>query len=221
MEKRVFAKADIEQLHRAGQTVLRLEPGDTVTPLARDTAFELGVTIYGPGEAPPAEVPAPAAPAAPDEKIEQLVQAVLARVKEKAPPCPVPAVYGTRPGAVKLASMPKETELPLYELRDPAGNLVPPPEIGFRLLDVVTVKDGSSMGGGFMSWSKGGFNWTLTYDQIDFVLEGVMEVTCEGRTIRAYPGDVTFIPKGSSIRWSTPSWVKIYYVTFPAEWAAA
>ena len=32
------------------------------------------------------------------------------------------------------------------------------------------------------------------------------------------PGDVFYVPKGSSITFGTPSWAKFVYVTFPANW---
>ena len=165
-----------------------------------------------------------------EAKVEEIVKAVLSRLSEpkafgpcngdSSRPCPAPKVYGTRPGQLKLVTMPKGKQFPAYELRDKDGNLRNPPEIDFRLEDFVTVQDGSSMGAGFMSWIKGGFNWTLTYDEVDYVVEGIMDITCEGMTLRANPGDLVFIPAGSSVRWSTPSWVLIYYVTFPAEWTA-
>jgi ethanolamine utilization protein EutQ len=222
MIKRVFATADIERLNSEGQTTLQLEPGDTVTPLARDTAVELGITIYEPGQAVPAAAPE-GGPTTMDEKsIEAIVQAVLAQVEGKlgvCAPCATPRVYGSRPGEVQLFKIPKNQELDPLELRDEEGNLVNPPEIDFRLKDVVTVDAGSSMGVGYMSWREGGFNWTLNYDEVDLVVEGVMEITCKDKKVVAYPGDVVFIPNGSSIRWSTPSWVKVMYVTFPAEWA--
>jgi ethanolamine utilization protein EutQ len=121
---------------------------------------------------------------------------------------------------LKLVEIAKGHEMPTFELRDKNGTLMNAPEIDFRLEDFVTVKDGSAVGAGMMSWQKGGFSWTLTYDEVDYVVEGIMEITYEGRTIRANKGDLVFIPAGSAIRWSTPSWVLVYYVTFPAEWAA-
>lgn len=223
MVNRVFAKADIEQLEAEGKTVLRLESGDRITPLARDTARELGIEIYEPGQAAPAAAPEEGGPTVDESKIDEIVQAVLDQMRGElgvCPPCPTPKVYGTRPGEIQLVKIPKNQALDPLELRDPEGNLVTPPEIDFRLKDVVTVDAGSSMGVGYMSWREGGFNWTLNYDEVDLVVEGVMEITCEDKKVVAYPGDVVFIPNGSSIRWSTPSWVKVMYVTFPAEWAA-
>lgn len=225
MAKNVNAKADIERLHSRGITELKLHPGDAVTPLARDSAIELGVKIYAAGEEAPATAavapaPAPAAFApmgAPN--MEDIVKAVLEQIQKAGgmQPCPVPDVYGSRPAALKLVPIGKDMVLDPYDLNDPkTGALLTPPEIDFRLTDVVTVGDGSSIGAGFMSWRKGAFEWTLTYDEMDYIVEGVMEITCEGRTLVAYAGDVCFIPAGSHVRWATPSWVKIYYVTFPS-----
>ena len=40
------------------------------------------------------------------------------------------------------------------------------------LKDVVVTQDRSPMGAGYMSLDKGEMQWTLTYDEIDIVLEG-------------------------------------------------
>jgi ethanolamine utilization protein EutQ len=51
------------------------------------------------------------------------------------------------------------------------------------------------------------------------VLEGVLHVIIDGRTLEGRPGDVLYIPKGSRIVFGTPSSVRIFYVTYPADWA--
>jgi ethanolamine utilization protein EutQ len=223
MEKRIISKFDIERLRSEGQTVLRLQPGDTLTPLARDTALELGVKLEDSRELVHGSTPAPAAPSA--DKLEAIVRAVLERLGPAAQPqtcapCATPKVYGSHPGQLKYAKYPRDFEMPVIELRNPAGVLMNPPEIDLRLLDVITMDDSASISGGFMSWHKGpGWSWTLNYDEIDYISEGRMEITCEGKTLYADPGDTVFIPKGSSVHWNTPNWVKVYYVTFPSNWA--
>lgn len=88
------------------------------------------------------------------------------------------------------------------------------------LKDVVTARDRSPMGAGFMAWSAAdSFPWTLTYDEIDYVLEGELHVTIDGDVVKAKAGDVVFIPKGSQIIFGTPSRVRIFYVTHPANWS--
>ncbi|WP_434515653.1 ethanolamine utilization acetate kinase EutQ [Dechloromonas sp. ARDL1] len=86
------------------------------------------------------------------------------------------------------------------------------------LTDVVTAHDGSPMAAGYMAWSNCFFPWTLTYDEIDVVLEGELHIRSEGQTVIGHPGDVIFIPKGAAIEFGTPSRVRFLYVTYPADW---
>lgn len=86
------------------------------------------------------------------------------------------------------------------------------------IVDVVTAEDGSSMAAGFMSWEKCFFPWTLTYDEVDLILEGELHIRCDGETVIGKAGDVIFIPKNSSIEFGTPTKVKFLYVAYPANW---
>lgn len=99
----------------------------------------------------------------------------------------------------------------------PAG-----PDRNVRLADVITAKDGSPMTAGVMSWGReDAFPWTLDYDEVDLVLEGVLHITIDGRTLEGKAGDVFYIPKGSRIVFGTPWRTKVFYVTYPADWAQA
>jgi ethanolamine utilization protein EutQ len=86
------------------------------------------------------------------------------------------------------------------------------------LKDVVVTQDRSPMGAGYMSLDKGEMQWTLTYDEIDIVLEGELVITRGSEQVRGKTGDVIYIPKGSSITFGTPSWTKFVYVVFPVNW---
>lgn len=89
-----------------------------------------------------------------------------------------------------------------------------------RLADVITGKDKSPMTAGFMEWAKAdSFPWTLDYDEVDYVIEGVLHITVDGRVNEARPGDVVYLPKGSKLVFGTPNRVKVFYVTYPADWA--
>ncbi len=97
----------------------------------------------------------------------------------------------------------------------PAG-----PGKNVRLADVVTGKDRSTMTAGFMRWShEDSFPWKLDYDEIDYVVEGVLHIQIGGRTVEGRAGDVLYIPKGSAIVFGTPNRVHVFYVTYPADWA--
>ena len=86
------------------------------------------------------------------------------------------------------------------------------------LKDVVVAQDRSPMGAGYMSLDKGEMQWTLTYDEIDIVLEGELVITRGNEQVRGKTGDVIYIPKGSSITFGTPSWTRFVYVVFPVNW---
>jgi len=86
------------------------------------------------------------------------------------------------------------------------------------LKDVVVTQDRSPMGTGYMSLDKGEIQWTLTYDEIDIVLEGELVITRGNEQVRGKTGDVIYIPKGSSITFGTPSWTRFVYVVFPVNW---
>ena len=122
---------------------------------------------------------------------------------------------------------PTDQPLPLATLKvalgatvvmEPFGEGMATPGTNVRLKDVITSADGSPMAAGYMMLDKGEFSWTLTYDEIDIVLEGELVITRGENMARAAPGDMIFIPKGSSITFGTPCNVRFVYVTFPANW---
>jgi len=86
------------------------------------------------------------------------------------------------------------------------------------LKDVVVTQDRSPMGAGYMSLDKGEMQWTLTYDEIDIVLEGELVITRGREQVRGKTGDVIYIPKGSQITFGTPNWTRFVYVVFPVNW---
>ena len=98
------------------------------------------------------------------------------------------------------------------------GSELATPGTNVRLKDVVTSEDGSPMAAGYMALDKGEFPWTLTYDEVDIVLEGELVITRGSEVVRGGPGDCIFIPKGSSITFGTPSQTRFVYVAFPANW---
>ena len=92
------------------------------------------------------------------------------------------------------------------------------PGTNVRLKDVVVTQDRSPMGAGYMALDKGEMAWTLNYDEMDIVLEGELVITRGAEQVRGAPGDVIYIPKGSSITFGTPSQTRFVYVVFPVNW---
>ena len=120
--------------------------------------------------------------------------------------------------AVPVALPPLKMAIGSRVILDPFGEGLATPGTNVRLKDVVTAADGSSMAAGYMSLEKGEFPWTLTYDEVDIVLEGELVITRGDVASHGRPGDVIFIPKGSRITFGTPSLARFVYVAFPANW---
>lgn len=88
-----------------------------------------------------------------------------------------------------------------------------------RLKDLTTLEEAPRMGCGLMELLDGAsFEWTLTYDEYDIVLEGTLEIEIDGRIVSGGVGDVIYIPKGSHIHFQTPSYAKYAYTVYPANW---
>ena len=88
------------------------------------------------------------------------------------------------------------------------------------LQDVVSIEESPRMMFGVMEMKAGtSFDWTLRYDEIDYIIDGTLDIIVDGRTSRAEKGDTIFIPKDSSITFATPDAVRFLYVTYPANWA--
>ena len=120
--------------------------------------------------------------------------------------------------AMPVALPPLKMVLGSGVILNPFGEGLAAPGTNVRLKDVVTAEDGSSMAAGYMSLEKGEFPWTLTYDEVDIVLEGELVITRGSEQVRGKTGDVIYIPKGSSITFGTPSWTRFVYVVFPVNW---
>lgn len=85
--------------------------------------------------------------------------------------------------------------------------------------DVFTLEESARLGCGIMVMRETTFPWTLNYDEIDYVIEGHLDIIINGNKISADPGEIILIPKGSSIQFSVPNYARFMYVTYPADWA--
>lgn len=85
--------------------------------------------------------------------------------------------------------------------------------------DVFNRSESPRLGSGIMEMRGGSsFDWTLKYDEIDYIIDGVLDILIDGSTVTARAGDILLIPKNSSITFSTPDHTRFMYVTYPADW---
>ena len=187
---------------------LTVPEGALITPLARDRAAELGVKLESEGSAPTPIPSAASAPTtSPDDDLTQRIRTLVTSMLAN----DVTAAAANRTRPVKLCRA-------ADAVTEPFPYPGPKPGQQVRTGDVVTSDDGSPMAAGYMTLTEGSFPWEFSYDEIQIVLEGELHIgTPEGTRI-AKPGDIMYVPKGSTITFGTPSWTKFIYVTFPADW---
>ena len=189
MPRQLFTAEDIRRLSHEKTETLVLGLDDIITHEASDVAYALGVKV----------IRETGSGTAMSKALEPVSQTPPLRAgASDLPPLKV----------VRMANVQVE---PFLEGKTTPGTNV-------WLKDVVITEDRSPMGAGYMSLDKGEMQWTLTYDEIDIVLEGELVITRGTEQVRGKTGDVIYIPKGSSITFGTPSWTRFVYVVFPVNW---
>lgn len=86
------------------------------------------------------------------------------------------------------------------------------------LTDVVSLDESPRLGCGIMEMKTTSFDWTLKYDEVDYIIDGTLEIVIDGRKVVGNKGDILFIPKDTSIAFSVPDYARFMYVTYPADW---
>jgi ethanolamine utilization protein EutQ len=186
-----------------------LEPGSRLTPSARDYATMMGLTIIQEHDRFITResrrlVQQPAAPACPapegirEADVNELVQKVLAEFQH--PACANPRATHVKSGSIQILPFKKEV-----------------PGLKMGLVDVITSRE-ANLAAGFMTFDHSELPWRLTYDEVEYVIEGDYVLKVDSQVFRAKPGDVIYVPKGSQVVFSSPSFAKVFYVTYPANW---
>ena len=86
------------------------------------------------------------------------------------------------------------------------------------LTDVFTIEESGRLGCGVMEMEESAFDWTLRYDEIDYIIDGTLEIIIDGNKVTGNRGDVILIPKDSKIIFSAPNFARFIYVVYPANW---
>lgn len=219
--KKLISVKDVELALGEGKSVIYVDNNTLITPAARDVAAEMGL-IFTPQ--PPREHPFPESPKAMTSEKSQalgmdgeMLFQLLKQILNK----------GTLNSILESLKQPKPYEAETagngakvvrgnsvrYDVFD-TGN----PQAKVTYQELIS-KEESSMSAGFLTIDQSQFDWTLSYQEVDYVIEGTLTVTIDGKTLTAYPGDVVFVPAGSKVTWGSPDRAKVFYVTYPANWA--
>ncbi|AFQ43588.1 cupin domain-containing protein [Desulfosporosinus meridiei] len=206
---RFISAAVLRDMAKLGKNIV-LEEDSVLTPSAKDLAKELGITISkGREEIIGHNVVGQAGVQlinsqsrttdTKDADLKQAVQKILGEVLK--PACANPKATHVKGEKVVIQPF----------LEAPPGQKV-------GLVDVIDSRVGN-LASGFMTFDHSQLPWFLNYDEVDYVIEGEFVLEVEGQVFRAKPGDVVYIPKGSQVIFSSPTFCKVFYCTYPANWA--
>ena len=191
--KRLVCAGDIEALKNEGKTVCVTGPQTIVTPAARDAADTFGITFCE--EEPKAEpaktvVSAEKAPAeicGADEITSDQIYQMLKVLMDKGLFGELLKCCNTKPyesesyaNGLKVVRG-KTVKMDVFDTGDPNAT---------AYYQELVSKDESHMSAGFLVIDHSEFAWELTYEEIDYVIEGTLTVTIDGKKYTANAGDV-------------------------------
>lgn len=90
---------------------------------------------------------------------------------------------------------------------------------GVYIKELTNPQESPNMTSGFMALDHSDLTWTLTYDEMDYVIDGTLEFIVNGKKYTGLPGDVFYIPTNTTVTFTTPDTTKFFFVTYPANWA--
>lgn len=206
--KQLICAKDVEKLNAEGKKVFYVESGSIITPSAKDAADLFGIKFCDKVEEQ--QTQAPAALAGMDIDGDKIYM-VLKTLMEK--------------GLLNDILKPYESESHGNGLKVVRGSSVKmdvfdtgDPSVKAYYQELVS-KEESHISAGFLVIDHSSFEWELTYEEIDYVIEGTLTVTIDEKTYTAKAGDVLFVPSGSKVVWGSPDKARVFYATYPANWA--
>lgn len=204
--KSLICAKDIEKLNEEGKTDCYIDDNTIVTPSARDAADMLGIKITLKEENSDDPQPMPGL-----ELDSNQIYQVLKALMEKGLLDGLfkPYDYESHKNGMKIVRG-GTVKMDVFD----TGN----PDATVYFQELVS-KEESHISAGFLVIDHSDFEWELTYEEIDYVIEGTLTVTIDGKTYTAHAGDVLFVPSGSKVVWGSPDKARVFYATYPANWA--
>jgi len=214
--KKLICVKDVETQNKQGNKIFYIDNDTIITPSAKDAAKVFGIEFSSESKGCEVQVCEPEKTSG-GEIDSNMIYTVLKGMLEK--------------GLLNGGIFDNTPNQPYISERDCGGlKVVRGGSVKMDVFDTgnpdnkvfyqeVISKDDSKMSAGFLSIEKSSFEWELCYEELDYVIEGTLTVTINGKTFTAYPGDVLFVPSGSKVVWGSPDKARIFYATYPANWA--
>ena len=80
-------------------------------------------------------------------------------------------------------------------------------------------EDGTQLGAGYVRMTGAEIPWTIKYDEVILILEGVLEIDLAGETLRAGVSEAIWLPAGTRLVYRAEH-ALMFYAIQPADWAS-
>ncbi len=190
----------------------------TPWPKANPVAFQ-AIAPTAPAAAPiaaeevPAAVPAPSCAGVDPEMVAKIVQQVMSQMgispTADCPQSDLVRVIDPESGFMLI----KGDSIKFEPFNDGEKDYE-----GIWIKEFTNPKESPNLTSGIMVFDNKQLHWTLTYDEMDYVIDGVLEFIVNGKKYTGYPGDSFYIPANTTVTFSTPDKAKFFFVTYPANW---
>ena len=91
------------------------------------------------------------------------------------------------------------------------------PENGAAVLGLVNSSYSDALGAGIGTFEDCSIEWTVSYDEVLFIMAGRLTLRVGGDTWRAGPGDVLWIPKDTAVVYEAAEKVTFFYAVCPVD----
>lgn len=85
---------------------------------------------------------------------------------------------------------------------------------------VIDASISREMGAGIECLEKATIDWTVTYDEVLFILEGPLTVEFDGVAHECNTGDIVWLPNGTRLKYIAKGRAAYFYAVHPVDWAA-
>lgn len=82
---------------------------------------------------------------------------------------------------------------------------------------LVTPEFSETLGGGIVIFEKCSYEWTVTYDEILYVLDGQLRVIVAGENFDCDTGDAIWLPRDSPLIYETEGKAVCFYAIYPGD----
>lgn len=86
-----------------------------------------------------------------------------------------------------------------------------------QLAEVSGGKDGTELGVGFGRMTNARIDWTVRYDEVLIVIEGLLRVHVGDEVLEAGPKDSIWLPKGTALTYEAED-ALVAYAIHPVDW---